>query len=98
MMYLRHWASFSWVGTHPVDQGKPYIRSRDLQDKCARAYKSVSLQSRATNQVAPSSKIGAHPGMPIMSQFVSVGDALGWERPATPMSSYFAGRSGCMVT
>ena len=33
-----------------------------------------------------------------MSRFVSVGDALGWERPATPMSSYFAGHSGCAVT
>ena len=27
--------------------------------------------------------------------FVSAGDALGWERPATPMSSFLAGRSGC---
>ena len=33
-----------------------------------------------------------------VSRFVSVGDALGRERPATPMSSYFAGRSRCMVT
>ena len=27
--------------------------------------------------------------------FVSAGDALGRERPATPMSSFLAGRSGC---
>ena len=30
--------------------------------------------------------------------FVSAGDALGQECPATPMSSYFAGRSNCQVT
>ena len=33
-----------------------------------------------------------------MSRFVSVGDALGRERPATPMSSYFAGHSRYTVT
>ena len=33
-----------------------------------------------------------------MSRFVSVGDALERERPATMMSSYFAGHSGCKVT
>ena len=33
-----------------------------------------------------------------LSRFVSVGDALGREWPATPMSSYFAGRSTCTVT
>ena len=27
--------------------------------------------------------------------FVSAGDALGRERPATPMSSFLTGRSGC---
>ena len=30
--------------------------------------------------------------------FVSAGDALGRERSATPMSSFFAGHSGCKVT
>ena len=29
---------------------------------------------------------------------VSAGDALGREHPATPMLSYYAGRSGCKVT
>ena len=29
---------------------------------------------------------------------VSAGDALGRERLVTPMSSYYAGRSGCKVT
>ena len=29
---------------------------------------------------------------------VSAGDALGRERPVTPMSSYYAGCSGCKVT
>ena len=33
-----------------------------------------------------------------VSQFVSVGDELGQERPVTPMSSYFGGHSGCVVT
>ena len=33
-----------------------------------------------------------------MSRFVSVGDALGRERPMTLMSSYFVGHSGCAVT
>ena len=30
--------------------------------------------------------------------FVSAADALGGERPVTPMSSYFAGCSNCQVT
>ena len=33
-----------------------------------------------------------------VSRFVSAGDACGQEHPATPMSSYYAGHSGCEVT
>ena len=33
-----------------------------------------------------------------LSRFVSAGDARGQEHPATPMSSYYAGHSGCEVT
>ena len=44
------------------------------------------LAEPGDQQVVPSSKIGAHPGMPIMCHgLVSAGDALGRERPATPM-------------
>ena len=39
--------------------------------------------------------IKVHLPLYICHGFVSAGDALGQERPATPMSSFLAGRSGC---
>ena len=33
--------------------------------------------------------------LPMCHGFVSAGDALGRERPATPMLSFLAGHSGC---
>ena len=39
--------------------------------------------------------IGLEQGFNICHGFVSAGDALGWERPVTLMSSFLAGRSGC---
>ena len=44
------------------------------------------------------SYFGLHFLIIYVSRFVSVGDALGRERPVTPMSSSFAGHSRCTVT
>ena len=52
------------------------------------------LAELGDQQVTLSSKIGTHQGRQLCHGFVSAGDALGQERPATPMLSFLAGRPG----
>ena len=54
------------------------------------------LAELGDQQVAPSfQKLAPTQGRQLCHSFVSAGDALGWESPATPMSSFLAGHSRC---
>ena len=63
-----------------------------------RGWSRGSLYSEVTNGILDIGHMGTPPLTDICHSYVSAGDALGQEQPTTPISSYFAGCSGCVVT
>ena len=84
--------------------GKSFIRKRETKN-CRRKIKSSKTTEKEVRRsiVKMSDEVRKELTTEDRKQrrinmchgFVSAGDALGWEHPATPRSSFLAGRSGC---
>ena len=92
---LLHKDSITWVGTHPVNQGKSQVRSLDLWDKMHWGIQECFPTEPGNLQVAPSSKNRCPPRDTNYVTVVSVGDALGRGVTSDLMSSCLAGHSWC---